>query len=402
MIAELDWRVATAADVPALVVLIRAAYRGEASRGGWTSEADLVQGERIDDDGVARIIDAPGSAMLVVGEDREPTACCQIDDRGGGVAYLGTFAVRPRCQAGGLGRALIAEAERFAVGRLGADTLEIAVLAQLPALVAWYERRGFAATGETRPFDDDPPYARTLRDDLRFVVMRKPLGERAGRPACALSWSGGKDSALAFEVLSAERGTPPAALITTVTADHERISMHGVRRELLAAQVDALGVELVEVRIPAAASNDVYERRLAEALARPPLAVVPEIAFGDLFLADIRAYREARMAAVDRRAAFPLWHRETGALARRFIADGFRAIIVCVDPARLDPSFAGRAFDERLLADLPAGVDPCGENGEFHTFVHAGPIFGRPVAVSVGEVVARDGFVFCDLLPAAG
>ena len=137
---------------------------------------------------------------------------------------------------------------------------------------------------------------------------------------------------------------------------------------------------------------------MAEAFAAAPLAGVGAVAFGDLFLEDVRAYREARLAAGGKSAVFPLWGRDTGELAREFIARGFEAIVVCLDPRALDPSFAGRPFDERLLAELPASVDPCGENGEFHTFVHAGPLFADPVACETGEIVERDGFVFCDLM----
>lgn len=216
----------------------------------------------------------------------------------------------------------------------------------------------------------------------------------------ALSWSGGKDSALALWTMR-EEGIEPAALLTTFTEDYDRVSMHAVRRPLLEAQADAVGVPLVEVLIPAACVNEVYEERMAAALASPPLAEVEEFAFADLFLEDIRAYREERLAAIGRRATFPLWGRETGPLARRFVEAGFAATLVCVDPRRLERSFAGRAFDADLLRDLPAGVDPCGENGEFHTFVTAGPIFSAPVPVEPGETVERDGFVFHDLLPAA-
>ncbi len=215
----------------------------------------------------------------------------------------------------------------------------------------------------------------------------------------ALSWSGGKDSALTLWTLR-RQGVEPVALITTVTDAYERISMHGVRRELLAQQADAVGVPLLEVRIPPGCVNEVYEARMAEAFASPPLSDVEAVAFGDLFLEDVRAYREQRLAATGRRGLFPLWGRDTGVLAREFIAAGFRAFIVSLDPRALDASFAGRAYDEQLLADLPAGVDPCGENGEFHTFVHAGPIFPEPIACETGEVVERGGFVFCDLLPA--
>ncbi len=216
---------------------------------------------------------------------------------------------------------------------------------------------------------------------------------------CALSWSGGKDSALALHALRRE-GIEPAALITTVTDRYERISMHGVRRELLQAQAAACAIALVEVRIPPGATNELYEAQLAQALASAPLAHVETVAFGDLYLEDVRAYRERQLAAQRKRGLFPLWARDTSELAREFIAAGFEASIVCLDPRVLDRSFAGRRFDEQLLDELPAGVDACGENGEFHTFVHAGPIFAEPIAVQSGEVLERDGFVFCDLLPA--
>ena len=214
-----------------------------------------------------------------------------------------------------------------------------------------------------------------------------------------LAWSGGKDSALALWTLR-QQGVMPAALLTTVTEEYERVSMHGVRRSLLRRQAAATGLPLVEVGIPAGCTNDVYESRMAAAFASPELAAVEEAAFGDLFLEDIRAYREARLAAAGRHGRFPLWGSDTAALARRFLAAGFRAIVVCVDPRALAPAFAGRDYDERLLADLPAGVDPCGENGEFHTFVTAGPVLTRPLACRRGAVVERDGFVFADLLEA--
>jgi uncharacterized protein (TIGR00290 family) len=216
----------------------------------------------------------------------------------------------------------------------------------------------------------------------------------------ALSWSGGKDSALALHELRGRSGCAPHALITTVTGDYGRISMHGVRRELLARQARAVGLPLVEVEIPAACSNEIYEQRMEQALAEAPLAQARTIAFGDLFLADIRAYREERLSRVGKVATFPLWGRDTSVLAREFIVAGFEAIVVCVDPRKLDQSFAGRPFDSDLLADLPPHVDPCGENGEFHTFVHAGPVFSTPIACRIGEVVEREGFVFCDLLTA--
>jgi uncharacterized protein (TIGR00290 family) len=175
--------------------------------------------------------------------------------------------------------------------------------------------------------------------------------------------------------------------------------MHGVRRELLVRQAEALGIPLVEVVIPPACVNDVYEARMAEAFATAPLSGVGAVAFGDLFLEDVRSYREERLAAAGKRGLFPLWGRNTTALAKEFLDADFEATLVCVDPRVLDPSFAGRAYDKQLLAELPDGVDPCGENGEFHTFVSAGPIFAEPIECETGEIVERNGFVFCDLIP---
>lgn len=216
----------------------------------------------------------------------------------------------------------------------------------------------------------------------------------------ALSWSGGKDSSLALWALREEQGVSPCRLITTVTETYDRISMHGVRRDLLTLQAQLVGVPLLEVLIPPQCVNEVYEQRMAEAFASSALSGVECVASGDLFLEDVRAYRESRLGAAGISASFPLWKRDTAALARTFIDVGFEAILVCVDSKQLDPAFAGRAFDAELLADLPAGVDPCGENGEFHTFVHAGPIFSESLRCERGEVVERDGFVFCDLEPA--
>jgi uncharacterized protein (TIGR00290 family) len=220
--------------------------------------------------------------------------------------------------------------------------------------------------------------------------------ELTPRTQFALSWSGGKDSALTLWALR-RQGMEPAALITTVTEEYERISMHGVRRELLARQAAALGIPLVEVMIPPGCANDVYEARMVRAFGKAPLASVAAVAFGDLFLEDVRAYREQRLTAAGKRGLFPLWGRDTGELAREFISAGFEAIIVCLDPRALDATLAGHPYDEQLLTELPATVDPCGENGEFHTFVHAGPIFAEPIACETGEIVEREGFVFCDL-----
>ena len=227
-----------------------------------------------------------------------------------------------------------------------------------------------------------------------------PPGDRLSAVKLALAWSGGKDSALALWKLRTEHVLEPLALMTTVTDAYARISMHGVRRELLEAQARAAGLPVVEVPIPPRCTNDVYEQRMGQALASARLANAEAVAFGDLFLEDIRAYREERLGRAGKRAIFPLWMLDTSELAREFIAAGFQALLVCVDPRQLDPSFAGRPFDEALLADLPAGIDPCGENGEFHTFVHAGPIFEEPIGCEVGEVTVREGFAFCDVRPA--
>lgn len=217
-----------------------------------------------------------------------------------------------------------------------------------------------------------------------------------------LAWSGGKDSALALQALRAGARHEPAALLTTVTREYDRISMHGVRRTLLHAQAAALGLPLVEAEIPSNASNALYESAMAAALdeVRRRFPLVRHVAFGDLFLADVRAYRERQLARTVFEPLFPLWGLPTRPLAERFIDDGFEAVAVCVDTQQLGASFAGRSFDRAFLADLPPAADPCGENGEFHTFVSAGPGFARAVPYEKGEVVLRDGrFAYCDLLP---
>jgi uncharacterized protein (TIGR00290 family) len=217
--------------------------------------------------------------------------------------------------------------------------------------------------------------------------------------AVALAWSGGKDSALALAALRRE-GTSVAALLTTFTDDYDRVSMHGVRRELIRDQAAAAGVPLVEVGIPAACPDEVYTARMLAALSAPPLSELAAVASGDLFLEDVRAHREAALARGGKSALFPLWGRDTAALAQSFIEAGFEAYVVCVDTRRLDPSFAGRDFDAAFLADLPPAIDPCGENGEFHSFVYAGPCFDRPVACRVGQRVVRESFAFADLVAA--
>jgi uncharacterized protein (TIGR00290 family) len=213
----------------------------------------------------------------------------------------------------------------------------------------------------------------------------------------ALAWSGGKDSALALVALR-RVGTEVAALLTTYTEEYQRVSMHGVRRALLRDQAAAAGVPLVEIGIPAACTDEIYAARMDAAFRSPPLGDLDAVASGDLFLEDVRAYREERLASAGKSALFPLWGRDTAALARSFVEDGFRARVVCVDTRRLDASFAGREYDAAFLDDLPREIDPCGENGEFHTFVHAGPCFDRPVSCRVGEHALRERFAFADLV----
>jgi uncharacterized protein (TIGR00290 family) len=214
-----------------------------------------------------------------------------------------------------------------------------------------------------------------------------------------MSWSGGKDSAHALRALQDDPEVDVVALLSTITEGYERVSMHAIRTGLLRAQAGATGLPLVEVRIPAACVNETYRTRMEDAISSEPIAGIDHHAFGDLFLEDVRSYREATLATAGKEALFPLWGRDTEELAYTFIAEGFRAVVTCVDPAKLDPSFVGREFDAGFLDDLPRSVDPCGENGEFHTFVFDGPIFDSPVAFEHGETVERDGFYFHDLVP---
>jgi diphthamide synthase (EF-2-diphthine--ammonia ligase) len=207
---------------------------------------------------------------------------------------------------------------------------------------------------------------------------------------------------LALQVLRQWEGVELAALITTITSEYDRVSMHGVRRTLLERQAGTLGLPLVAVTIPPGCANGLYEERWLDALAASDLAGVEEIAFGDLFLQDVRRYREALLARAGKCGVFPLWGMNTEQLARRFVADGFRATLVCVDPRQLEPALVGCDYDEAFLDRLPARVDPCGERGQFHTFVYAGPCFSESLACRVGPVVKRDGFVFCDLEAADG
>jgi uncharacterized protein (TIGR00290 family) len=215
-----------------------------------------------------------------------------------------------------------------------------------------------------------------------------------------LSWSGGKDATLALHELQASKHYQVTALLTSVTQEYDHITMHGVRRVLLERQARALSLPLHTVLISADTTDEEYRAKMREALQEHVDAGVSCVAFGDLFLEDVRRYREENLAELDLQAVFPLWRRDTTELAHSFIDAGFKAIITCVDGQHLDGSFVGRRFDEQFLADLPPSVDPCGENGEFHTFVYDGPIFSHGVGYTRGETVLRDDhFYYCDLLP---
>ncbi len=223
-------------------------------------------------------------------------------------------------------------------------------------------------------------------------------GERERLPAL-LSWSTGKDSAHALHAVRSAGRFEVVGLLTTVSIETGRVSTHGVRGELLKRHAKSLDLPLIQIPLPSPCPNDVYDRAMASALQQPRAEGIRHVVFGDLFLEDIRSYRESRMAIAGMECVFPLWGRDTRSLAHEMIGAGLAARLSCVDVKRLDRSFAGRAFDEQLLASLPARVDPCGENGEFHTFVTASPMFTTPIPVRVGEIVERDGFVFADLLP---
>lgn len=216
---------------------------------------------------------------------------------------------------------------------------------------------------------------------------------------CLVSWSSGKDSAWMVHVLR-QSGVELGGVLTTVNEVHQRVAMHAVRVELLQAQADALGLPLRQIPIPSPCPNEVYERAMAAAVERAVSEGFTHVAFGDLFLEDIRRYREERLAGTGLTPMFPLFGADTGALARTMVAGGLRARLTCVNPKVVDRRFAGREFDSALLDELPPSVDPCGERGEFHSFAYAGPMFATPIAIASGEVVERDGFVFADVLPA--
>jgi uncharacterized protein (TIGR00290 family) len=219
------------------------------------------------------------------------------------------------------------------------------------------------------------------------------------KPKAWLSWSTGKDSAWALHAIRQQGEVEIIALLTTVNAQFQRVAMHAVRESLLDAQARAAGLPLVKVPIPYPCPNAQYEKAMDEAMSQARAAGIYHVAFGDLFLEDIRKYREEKLAACGMHPLFPIWGLDTPALARQMVSAGLRAYLTCVDPKKLDAQFAGRVFDGDLLSNLPDGVDPCGENGEFHTFAYAGPMFRAPISAQVGDVVQRDGFVFADLLP---
>ena len=213
----------------------------------------------------------------------------------------------------------------------------------------------------------------------------------------ALSWSSGKDSAWSLHLLRQDPSVEVVALVTTLNEQFDRVAMHAVRRQLLELQAESVGVPLWAVPLPWPCSNEEYESRMRDLCTRAINEGVEAMAFGDLFLTDIRAYREKQLAGTGLDPLFPVWRIPTGDLARTMIASGLRAKITCIDPKVLPAEFAGRDFDTQFLADLPPGIDPCGENGEFHSFVYDGPGFRKPIGVKVGEILERDGFVFADL-----
>ena len=215
-----------------------------------------------------------------------------------------------------------------------------------------------------------------------------------------VSWSGGKDSAMALAEVLSGGAYNVAALLTTVTEDYDRISMHGVRVGLLERQAEALGLRFEKVSISKTSNNAEYESKMRSTLEKQITDGISGVVFGDIFLEDLKKYREEKLSILNLKGIFPIWKRDTWGLAKHFIESGFKAIITCVDSKFLPKEFAGRRFDEKFLSDIPAGVDPCGENGEFHSFVYAGPVFRKSIDFTIGEVVFRDKrFYFADLLP---
>jgi uncharacterized protein (TIGR00290 family) len=218
-------------------------------------------------------------------------------------------------------------------------------------------------------------------------------------PKAFVSWSSGKDSALALYEARRSKEVEVIGLLTTISQVYGRVAIHGVREELLDRQAAALGLPAFKVALPNPCTNEAYEARMKNAWAKLLAQGVRHVVFGDLFLEDLRAYRTQALALVGMEAIFPLWKRDTRSLAREIIFSGIVAHVTCVDPRRLDRSFAGRRFDEGFLDDLPRDVDPCGENGEFHTVVSDGPMFSAPIPVSIGPVIERENFIYADVVP---
>jgi len=222
---------------------------------------------------------------------------------------------------------------------------------------------------------------------------------RPTKEPVVLSWSGGKDSTMAAYQLLASQKYEITALLTTVTEGFDRISMHGVRRELLERQSDSLGIPLRKIMIPQACTNEIYEARMREAMSLVKAQGITKIAFGDLFLQDVKEYRDEMLARAGMTGLYPIWMRDTEELVRTFIGLGFKAILACVDTQAIDAAFAGREIDLQLLRDLPQSADPCGEYGEYHSFVYAGPIFKNAIACGTGERVLRnERFNYCDIV----
>ncbi len=236
----------------------------------------------------------------------------------------------------------------------------------------------------------------SIHEEKERTPRTRPVKQKV-----VLSWSGGKDSTMAAYHLLASQKYEIAALMTTVTEEFDRISMHGVRRELLERQAESLGIPLHKIMIPKDCPNEVYEARMRETLSRFKAQGITKVAFGDLFLEDLKQYRDERLAQVGMTGIYPIWMRDTEELVRTFIGLGFKAILACVDTKAIDAAFAGREIDHDLLRDLPESADPCGEYGEYHSFVYAGPIFKKIIACKAGETVMRTPrFNYCDIMPA--
>ena len=222
---------------------------------------------------------------------------------------------------------------------------------------------------------------------------------KTGKPKAIVSWSSGKDSAFALFKVMQSGEFDVVAMLTTVTSNYDRVSMHGVRRELLLRQASSLGLPLIEVEIPAKCTNEIYEAKMGAAMSRAKASGVEYVIFGDIFLEDVRKYREEKLSGTGISPVFPLWGEKPSNLAIGIIESGIRARVSCLDPERLNRKLGGALFDRDFLDSIPDNVDPCGENGEFHTFVESSPLFSEPIAISVGESVQRDRFLYTDLLP---